>query len=139
MIRPPPRSTLFPSTTLFRSSRTEARRRSRSQASIASRAMTVAGRLSEIGRAHVSTTVTPTPPIPSSFFLNDTATTEIYTLSLHDALPIFPYRGPSPLPEPGLYRLAGDDRGGPFERDRKSTRLNYSHAYTSYSLFFFFK
>src|SRR5947199_481139 len=30
----------------------------------------------------------------SSFFFNDTATTEIYTLSLHDALPIFPSRSP---------------------------------------------
>src|SRR5260370_30774126 len=35
------------------------------------------------------------------FFFNDTATTEIYTLSLHDALPI--YRGPGRVPEPALH------------------------------------
>src|ERR1035437_3393053 len=40
-----------------------------------------------IGKAHALTPVTPTFRIPS-FFFNDTATTEIYTLSLHDALPI---------------------------------------------------
>src|SRR5256885_8353429 len=34
----------------------------------------------------------PNPPILAFFFFNDTATTEIYTLSLHDALPIFPAR-----------------------------------------------
>src|SRR3712207_9168894 len=80
------------------------------------------------------------------FFFNDTATTEIYTLSLHDALPI--------------YRLAGDlayrDGGGrvgheAFVADadvqgddvsllqavgvRKSTRLNSSHANISYAVF----
>src|SRR2546422_969187 len=40
-----------------------------------------------IGRGHRSNPLTATNPIPS-FFFNDTATTEIYTLSLHDALPI---------------------------------------------------
>src|SRR5438445_4695587 len=78
------------------------------------------------------------------FFFNDTATTEIYTLSLHDALPIScpsrctHGRGPAsrrrrrsrwgrecrfrrPVCEPG--------------RDRKSTRLNSSHANISYAVF----
>src|SRR5258707_15864394 len=67
------------------------------------------------------------------FFFNDTATTEIYTLSLHDALPIS--------------RLFADDRdcGGSWRRrrrvhifrqiDRKSTRLNSSHANISYAVF----
>src|SRR3712207_4517727 len=41
----------------------------------------------QIGRGHVWTSSTPISPMPS-FFFNDTATTEIYTLSLHDALPI---------------------------------------------------
>src|SRR3989449_2139872 len=78
------------------------------------------------------------------FFFNDTATTEIYTLSLHDALPIsvvkaplraanlpigvFPAsRGPRVLP-----RLA---ELFPAVRDRKSTRLNSSHGYISYAVF----
>src|SRR5690242_21935432 len=64
------------------------------------------------------------------FFFNDTATTEIYTLSLHDALPIS--RG---------WRLThilnthhhGDHTGGNI--DRKSTRLNSSHMSISYAVF----
>src|SRR2546429_7552386 len=83
------------------------------------------------------------------FFFNDTATTEIYTLSLHDALPISQRRPrcpttanathdlvswtarlskvhcPSPTPLPGL----------PSPPDRKSTRLNSSHGYISYAVF----
>src|SRR2546422_499738 len=43
----------------------------------------------EIGRGHVFNPITATHRI-AAFFFNDTATTEIYTLSLHDALPIFP-------------------------------------------------
>src|SRR2546430_12542544 len=66
------------------------------------------------------------------FFFNDTATTEIYTLSLHDALPIYVHHaktlGPlvfdrNHLPPPG----AG--------ADRKSTRLNSSHSQISYAVF----
>src|SRR3712207_8548098 len=83
------------------------------------------------------------------FFFNDTATTEIYTLSLHDALPIsedgrvepaprrldreeLPQPGPAvPRPDPG-----GHARPGPRRReDRKSTRLNSSHANISYAVF----
>src|SRR5437879_10625545 len=62
------------------------------------------------------------------FFFNDTATTEIYTLSLHDALPIYP--DPPPLRHRGL-RPQG--HGG--EGDRKSTRLNSSHRCISYAVF----
>src|SRR5689334_24197430 len=72
------------------------------------------------------------------FFFNDTATTEIYTLSLHDALPIFKNTG---LPwEIGLRstRHIGS-RGPPFTPlspgDRKSTRLNSSHSSISYAVF----
>src|SRR5438445_6637520 len=65
------------------------------------------------------------------FFFNDTATTEIYTLSLHDALPIC-------LPDRrrrGRLR-AGDAARDPRAReDRKSTRLNSSHANISYAVF----
>src|SRR2546430_12836183 len=71
------------------------------------------------------------------FFFNDTATTEIYTLSLHDALPIYP--APRLPPGPGRRRhldhpvlpvAAGDPDG-----DRKSTRLNSSHSQISYAVF----
>src|SRR5256885_9513108 len=65
------------------------------------------------------------------FFFNDTATTEIYTLSLHDALPIWP-----DAEIPGTRRPAGH-RGKPGNRnrDRKSTRLNSSHLVISYAVF----
>src|SRR2546429_4636130 len=68
------------------------------------------------------------------FFFNDTATTEIYTLSLHDALPISGAR------EHGRHRhragasLPGDGKVER-EQDRKSTRLNSSHGYISYAVF----
>src|SRR5262249_62101324 len=71
----------------------------------------------------------------SSFFFNDTATTEIYSLSLHDALPIYPRRGRhecrSALREivgaPTVYALTAGTRGCERrDRDRKSTRLNSS-------------
>src|SRR2546428_9193886 len=75
------------------------------------------------------------------FFFNDTATTEIYTLSLHDALPIS--AGPD-----GALRHVDDRRRravrsvdarsrAPSRRpgDRKSTRLNSSHDQISYAVF----
>src|SRR6478752_8039533 len=62
------------------------------------------------------------------FFFNDTATTEIYTLSLHDALPISPRPGSTP-------RRRRGGCGGCRRRDRKSTRLNSSHGYISYAVF----
>src|SRR2546427_9585713 len=90
------------------------------------------------------------------FFFNDTATTEIYTLSLHDALPISDQRqrqGMSPEPvrrvevgrepereaeahPPGLTPAQGPHHGGEREHvDRKSTRLNSSHSQISYAVF----
>src|SRR5258708_12493281 len=87
--------------------------------------------------------------LPLLFFFNDTATTEIYTLSLHDALPISggttvalssqalrpqsraavdPVDRRRPQPRaPGCLRLGN--------RDRKSTRLNSSHQIISYAVF----
>src|SRR2546426_7575378 len=86
------------------------------------------------------------------FFFNDTATTEIYTLSLHDALPI----SPPVLPLRAARRLLGARRphrhprllfpDGPVlahipedsgigRGDRKSTRLNSSHLVISYAVF----
>src|SRR5215204_6798615 len=61
------------------------------------------------------------------FFFNDTATTEIYTLSLHDALPISP-----PSPWPGSSTAS---KRWSCWRDRKSTRLNSSHTVISYAVF----
>src|SRR2546430_5545281 len=66
------------------------------------------------------------------FFFNDTATTEIYTLSLHDALPISG-RQSSPPAHPSPAR-AGTARSW-VARDRKSTRLNSSHSQISYAVF----
>src|SRR3712207_7781063 len=96
------------------------------------------------------------------FFFNDTATTEIYTLSLHDALPIS-QRAARPAVHPALPRHLrpggaghrptagrGDPPAAPGRRphqpphgrstvgrrrDRKSTRLNSSHANISYAVF----
>src|SRR2546422_6790819 len=67
------------------------------------------------------------------FFFNDTATTEIYTLSLHDALPISKARSsPNAFP---LSKLHRSNPWSPTTRDRKSTRLNSSHGYISYAVF----
>src|SRR5256886_17485992 len=87
------------------------------------------------------------------FFFNDTATTEIYTLSLHDALPISRPRGPARraaarVPArparraarrpggagPGV-RRAGRHGGARLLGDRESTRLNSSHSQISYAVF----
>src|SRR5258705_9756422 len=80
------------------------------------------------------------------FFFNDTATTEIYTLSLHDALPIYAGIFPSPLQqfrseiEAGYVctdagRSNGNDSSSASHIDRKSTRLNSSHLGISYAVF----
>src|SRR5690349_24482807 len=76
------------------------------------------------------------------FFFNDTATTEIYTLSLHDALPISArFEVPSvPLTvsaSAGLAVRASSPLGlSAYElEDRKSTRLNSSHVEISYAVF----
>src|SRR5437660_7752756 len=66
------------------------------------------------------------------FFFNDTPTTEIYTLSLHDALPIFLQASTRPCTAPT--DLSNPSRSLP-ARDRKSTRLNSSHVAISYAVF----
>src|SRR2546430_9844971 len=91
--------------------------------------------------------------LPLFFFFNDTATTEIYTLSLHDALPILCFeRAPGGIMQhkrPPLQidadDVLGDDAGagqihglfthGHHQLDRKSTRLNSSHSQISYAVF----
>src|SRR3712207_8001271 len=88
---------------------------------------------------------------PGSFFFNDTATTEIYTLALHDALPISlsataaaiqRWRASSPIGRCWSWRSRASSsasahtiqrRDAP--ADRKSTRLNSSHANISYAVF----
>src|SRR3712207_7167493 len=77
------------------------------------------------------------------FFFNDTATTEIYTLSLHDALPIFRaiqpgiHSGPRAVMPSVTFggRPALKVGGREQAEDRKSTRLNSSHANISYAVF----
>src|SRR2546426_6384284 len=76
--------------------------------------------------------------LPFFFFFNDTATTEIYTLSLHDALPISAggsaSRG-SPRGSEAAKRPVMPATYKGFKRDRKSTRLNSSHLVISYAVF----
>src|SRR3989442_15974850 len=76
------------------------------------------------------------------FFFNDTATTEIYTLSLHDALPISidftqaSVKGFKQHPMTLLYGFEGVSLDRALARgDRKSTRLNSSHVRISYAVF----
>src|SRR3712207_8094303 len=83
----------------------------------------------------------------SFFFFNDTATTEIYTLSLHDALPIFAHnlaanhfrnrsRKPqTPIDDTTVLSALHTTEDLVEGRDRKSTRLNSSHANISYAVF----
>src|SRR5258705_13172923 len=78
------------------------------------------------------------------FFFNDTATTEIYTLSLHDALPISPNDGVTravaarcayTASAPSSLSETSSSRHRRTPRDRKSTRLNSSHLGISYAVF----
>src|SRR5689334_24226223 len=84
------------------------------------------------------------------FFFNDTAPTEIYTLSLHDALPISRPGGRPTSPgrrrvdlgrhrrrrhRQGARLLRGRHDARALPRDRKSTRLNSSHSSISYAVF----
>src|SRR6266478_7039580 len=68
------------------------------------------------------------------FFFNDTATTEIYTLSLHDALPILVASLGGNWPESWARRNCSRSRSTS-PGDRKSTRLNSSHSQISYAVF----
>src|ERR1039457_1166011 len=71
------------------------------------------------------------PPSAVSFF-NDTATTEIYTLSLHDALPIY---AECHEEEQLLVSFQRESACRQFTTDRKSTRLNSSHLVISHAVF----
>src|SRR2546430_8213521 len=80
----------------------------------------------------------PRPTVAGSddpfFFFNDTATTEIYTLSLHDALPIS-VRTTRPEVLQSIPRTSPSARAASPSADRKSTRLNSSHSQISYAVF----
>src|SRR2546422_3109031 len=72
------------------------------------------------------------------FFFNDTATTEIYTLSLHDALPISPCGGPMRRlwwSLVGLTLTAGALPAQGLREIGRAPRLNSSHGYISYAVF----
>src|SRR5215471_1939814 len=69
------------------------------------------------------------------FFFNHTATTETYTLSLHDALPISPRWGATGASVLPAARCSSALMASRFGRDRKSTRLNSSHVEISYAVF----
>src|SRR5436190_15804790 len=79
----------------------------------------------------------------SHFFFNDPAPTEIYTLSLHDALPIFPPRAPSHPADPrrgAPLRRSGTSRttrqsSHHFHEIGRAQRLNSSHTVISYAVF----
>src|SRR2546430_16990090 len=72
----------------------------------------------------------PPPFIFFFFFFNDTATTEIYTLSLHDA-----FRSASRGTRVSRARAGSGTRNSRPKQDRKSTRLNSSHSQISYAVF----
>src|SRR2546429_3873244 len=76
-------------------------------------------------------------PFAYFFFFNDTATTEIYTLSLHDALPICRPREPRAARtcSPTGPTTSSSAPAARCRSDRKSTRLNSSHGYISYAVF----
>src|SRR2546426_8454132 len=88
----------------------------------------------------------PSLSVSFSFFFNDTATTEIYTLSLHDALPILIRLLSNPLISRRevadlirrncvAFRPTPRDWADLRPQDRKSTRLNSSHLVISYAVF----
>src|SRR3990167_6878164 len=136
MIRRPPRSTLFPYTTLFRSPvvlvmekpneiRQCGLRVAQDQSQRADRKST------RLNSSHSQISSTP------FFFFNDTATTEIYTLSLHDALPISgsPCHGKTERNPP----VWPAGRTGPksTRRSEEHTSELQSQSNLLYSIFFF--
>src|SRR6201989_1392410 len=162
MIRRPPRSTLFPYTTLFRScspistgccahergsgavhdagedrksTRLNSSHRCISYAVFCLKKNKLHGRRARqnLCLIHGSSQapVARVSVCSKKFFFNDTATTEIYTLSLHGALPILNWHF---IALPSARQLLISRRPLTL-RDRKSTRLNSSHVEISYAVF----
>src|SRR6266478_6321197 len=174
MIRRPPRSTLFPYTTLFRSDvrpghrarrpvqslrrHHDRRLRLRRRSSLDRKSTRLNSCHSQISYAvfclkkknppdeedevrqaaaiRAADWVFAGPGCPSYalFFFKDTATTEIYTLSLHDALPICRSSNRQPSSWSSISRPPRRS-ASPSRPDRKSTRLNSSHSQISYAVF----
>src|ERR1044072_8494781 len=137
MIRRPPRFTLFPYTTLFRSlggGRGRGPHRARRRRRQARRARGVRGgdrKSTRLNSSHTDISLMP------SFFCNDTATTEIYPLSLHDALPISRRRSRSWSSSSTAASAASTPR--PWRsrwRSEEHTSELQSHRYISYAFFF---
>src|SRR3990167_6980035 len=136
MIRRPPRSTLFPYTTLFRSRRVTTNRHCWSCIAWSNTsALTLAANTSDrkstrLNSSHSQISYT-------IFFFNDTATTEIYTLSLHDALPISQGYDKSALLELHcLVEHVGPYAGGEHIRSEEHTSELQSQSNLVYHLFF---
>src|SRR5208283_5804692 len=155
MIRRPPRSTLFPYTTLFRSGEgflpfptvlarypdpAPVHRSEEHTSELQSHHDLVCRLLLEkkkkddaprvIAVGGNQRALLPSVVYVAPFFFNDTATTEIYTLSLHDALPIWRARSRVTL---NVCPTSSSVRG--CSPDRKSTRLNSSHITIWYAVF----
>src|ERR1044072_3409440 len=138
MIRRPPRSTLFPYTTLFRSMRSGFWRQFKAltdrnmPVTLALNASVTERKGTRLDSRHTDISCM------SSFFFNDTATTEIYTLSLHDALPIYALRLLAAVQGADRPQHAGDAGA---ERQRHRTEGDTSglqaHRYILYVVFFF--
>src|ERR1044072_8890787 len=126
MIRRPPRSTLFPYPTLFRSHHPGRRRGDHVRFRPPLLRAVRRGSVRQIGRAHVRTPVTLIYLVCRPLFFNDTATTEIYTLSLPDALPISSSRSPPRRSRSLSSSSASSCPSRLSPPDRKSTRPNSS-------------
>src|ERR1044072_7866786 len=138
MIRRPPRSTLFPYTTLFRSAIRRPWCRPRSAGFPASvsvwraQVLPLDRKRTRLNSSHNAIYCM------TSFFFNDTATTEIYTLSLHDALPIC--NSPALVPSQKCWVSGvgfGLARAGSATRSEEDTSELQSQCYILYDVFFF--
>src|SRR5947199_10870859 len=89
------------------------------------------------GRLHIVLIVSSLPLSVVVFFSTETILTDAYTLSLHDALPIYPWArwGSPSTTRLRSIRCRRRCNCSPRPRDRKSTRLNSSHLGISYAVF----
>src|ERR1044071_2190720 len=138
MIRRPPRSTLFPYTTLFRSAFTIGLRLEACKLFLSALMISSLGRSStDRESTRLNSTHERISRMPS-FFFNDTATTEIYTLSLHDALPICLHHRLAARSLQTLLERAHDIKSGKFfNRSGEHTAELHTREDISHALFFF--
>src|SRR3990172_6861920 len=136
MIRRPPRSTLFPYTTLFRSTRSQpvprgsSQSRSPSPSRLKPRTASIDRKSTRLNSSHGYISY-------SLFFFNDPATPEIYPLSLHDALPIYTLSaGPAgiqPVAQPVAQQVEAED--GQHRSEEHTSELQ-SRLHLVFPLFF---